>query len=545
MSSTEGRSADRVVRSLVVRCADWPLVAAGATPDQPAVVIEGGRVVVVSPAARAEGIEPGHRRREAQRRCPSVVVYPPDHDRDARLFHAIGAALEHITPRIELSVPGVAAFPTRGPSRYFGGDHALAKQVMTAVAGIMVGLGWPDSVGVGVADGRFVAEQVARVGGVTVLEPGTSASFLAPLPAGMLGRPELCDVLRRLGISTLGAFAALPAADVVARFGADGLVAHRVAGGLDERPPHTAPPPPHLTVSIELDPPVERVDQAAFVAKGLAERLHDGLDAEGLACTRVCITAETDTGACNERIWRHEGALGVGAIIERVRWQLDGWLNGPAVLRPTSGVSRLTLIPDEVGPARGRQLGFWGGETAADERAMRAMARVQGIVGVAAVTVPEVRGGRSPIEQIVRVPAATVELAMSRGGQPENDQSRFVAPWPGRVPTPTPALVLPEPLPALVCDQRGSVVAVSGRGALSAAPATLGEQNIVDGAVGALGVAAALPIAAWAGPWLTDERWWDPVAHVRRARLQLLLADGRAVLVCCEHGRWSIEGWYD
>jgi len=542
MSPAEQRSADRVVRSLVLRCADWPLVAAGASPDEASVVIGGGRVVVASPAARAEGIEPGHRRREAQRRCPSVVVHHPDPDRDARLFSAIGGALEHITPRIELSVPGIAAFPTRGPSRYFGGDHALAIQVMNAVSGVMVGLGWPDSVGIGVADGRFVAEQVARSGGVTVLEPGASAAFLAPLPVGVLGRLELCDVLRRLGIGTLGAFAALPAADVVARFGADGLIAHRIAGGLDERPPHTAPPPPHLTVSIELDPPVERVDQAAFVAKGLAERLHSGLEAEGLACTRLCITAETDTGACNERLWRHEGALGVGAIIERVRWQLDGWLNGPTLLRPTSGVSRLTLIPDEVGPARGRQLGFWGGETAADERAMRALARVQGIVGVAAVTVPEVRGGRSPIEQIVRVPVATVELTASRSALSGNGRELLTAPWPGRVPTPTPALVLPEPLPALVCDQRGSVVAVSGRGALSAAPATLGEQNVAGGAGGATG---AFPITAWAGPWLTDERWWDPIAHVRRARLQLLLADGRAVLVCCEHGQWSIEGWYD
>ena len=58
-------------------------------------------------------------------------------------------------------------------------------------------------------------------------------------------------------------------------------------------------------------------------------------------------------------------------------------------------------------------------------------------------------------------------------------------------------------------------------------------------------VPASRSVVAWAGPWLTDERWWDPATHLRRARLQLLLADGRAVLVCCEHGHWSIEGWYD
>jgi protein ImuB len=54
-----------------------------------------------------------------------------------------------------------------------------------------------------------------------------------------------------------------------------------------------------------------------------------------------------------------------------------------------------------------------------------------------------------------------------------------------------------------------------------------------------------MEVVAWAGPWLSDERWWDPAAHVRRARLQLLLTDGRAVLVSCENHAWSIEGWYD
>ena len=522
---------ERVVRSLVVVCADWPLVAVGASPTDAAVVIGTGRVLAASRRARAEGIEIGHRRREAQRRCPAVVVHDADTDRDARLFHAIGAALEHVTPRIELSTPGVAAFPTRGPSRYFGGDHALAAEVASAVGRVMEGLGWSDSVGVGVADGRFVAQQAAEQmvghGGVAVLEPGTSAAFLAPLPVRVLGRDALVEVLLRLGITTLGAFAALPAADVAARFGPDGLIAHRLAGGLDEQPPRAVALPAHLVVSAELDPPADRVDRATFVAKGLAEQLHAGLMAEGLSCTRVCIAAETETGESNERVWRHGDSLGVGALIDRVRWQLDGWLNGPTVLRPSSGICRLSLIPDEVGPARGRQLGFWGGETAADARAMRALARVQGIVGGAAVTVPEPRGGRSPAERFVRVPVAGTELDGSRP-LPVTDGP----PWPGRVPSPSPTLLVDEPV--RVCDVTGATLVVSGRGTLSAPPAVIEHPG-----------RAPIEVTAWAGPWLSDERWWDPHTHQRRARLQLLLEDGRAVLVFCEHHAWSIEGWYD
>jgi protein ImuB len=518
-----------VVRSLVVACPDWSVLAAGAAPDGPAAVVRANRVTATSPAARLDGVEVGQRRREAQGRCPSLAVLEADPARDARSFEAVAAVLERFTPRIELSRPGLAAFPTRGPSRYFGGDEALAASVAAAVEEVVAASGWPGAAGVGVADGAFAAHRAAVPGTVAVIERGGSAVHLAPLPVAVLGRPELADILVRLGLRTLGAFAALDPADVVGRFGADGQIAHRLAQGLDERPPATAPPPRHLEVDAALDPPAERVDVAAFVAKGLADELHARLDGDGLACTRVCILAETEHGERSERVWRHEGALGAGAIADRVRWQLDGWLNGPTAIRPTSGITRLVLRPDEVVAALGRQLGFWGGETAADERATRALARVQGLLGTDAVSVPELRGGRGPGERVARVAAATVDLADDRAPAPGAD-----APWPGRVPVPTPALVPRDAHPVEVLGTGGTPLGVSGRGQLSEAPARVG-----------FGRGPTVEVAAWAGPWPVDERWWDPAGHRRRARLQLLLADGRAVLVHVEGGRWAIEGYYD
>ena len=52
-------------------------------------------------------------------------------------------------------------------------------------------------------------------------------------------------------------------------------------------------------------------------------------------------------------------------------------------------------------------------------------------------------------------------------------------------------------------------------------------------------------VVAWAGPWPADERWWDPQARRRRARFQLLLADGTARLVFLEGGCWWLEATYD
>ncbi len=52
-------------------------------------------------------------------------------------------------------------------------------------------------------------------------------------------------------------------------------------------------------------------------------------------------------------------------------------------------------------------------------------------------------------------------------------------------------------------------------------------------------------VAAWAGPWPVDERWWDPRGHRRRARLQVATTDGVAYLLAVESGRWSVEATYD
>ncbi len=525
-------------RTLVVWCPDWPVVAAGIPLDQPALVLHANRVVACSPAARAEGVSEGLRRREAQGRSPAAIVLAHDPARDARAFEPVVAALDAVAPRVEVRLPGSCALATRGPARYFGGDHALADTVTSLVAVALDGRG---QVAVGVADGAFAAACAARTTGpgraAVVVPPGESAASLAAWPTstvttvGGIEAPAVVDVLVRLGLTTLGAVATLPPADVLARFGPDGELVHRLARGLDARPLDARHPAPDLTVTAELDPPVERVDTAAFLAVGLADELHRRLDERGLAAIQVGIAAETEHGERHERFWRHEGALTPAAIAERVRWQLDGWLSGSSATRPTAGITRLVLTPDEVVAARGRQLGFWGGESRVDERAVRALARVQALLGTEAVTVPERRGGRGPAERLVLVPVTTVDLTAPR---PTAQPDGAAEPWPGRVPPPAPAVVPPDPPAADLLAADGASVGVTGRGAVTAPPA----EVAVDGA-------GSRKVVAWAGPWPVDERWWDPAAHRRRARVQVLDDTGTARLLVIEDGRWRLEATYD
>ena len=243
-------------------------MAAGVPLDEPAAVFFANRVVASSPAARRAGVDVGLRRRESQSRCPELGVLDHDPARDARAFEPVVAALDELTPRIEIAVPGQCAFPTRGPGRYFGGDAALADRTRSLALDVL-----QDRVPVlvGIADGPFAAA-LASSAPPLVVPPGASGRFLSPLPLDTLDRPDLVDVLRRLGLRTLGDLAALPATDVLARFGNDGALVHRLASGLDERAPDTRPPPPEYTVEAELDPPAERVDTAAFVGRALAGR---------------------------------------------------------------------------------------------------------------------------------------------------------------------------------------------------------------------------------------------------------------------------------
>ena len=398
---------ERAVRVLALWSPDWPVTAAahaaGVPPHQPAAVFVAGRVLACSAVARTQGVRRGLRRREAQARCPELAVLAPDPDRDARAFEPVVVAVEELAPGVEILRPGLVALPSRGPASWFGGELTAAERLVDQVAartGVEVQAGF--------ADGLFAAVLAARR--AVAVAPGDTPAFLAALGVEELDRePDidrsaLVDLLRRLGLRSLGAFAALDPADVASRFGADAVLCHRLARGLDPRPPLRRRPPEELTVEAELDPPVDRVDAAAFAARGLAERLHATLAGHGLACTRLGVTAHTAAGEELHRIWRCAEPLTPAATVDRVRWQLDAWLTNRRHTPEDGAVVRLRLVPEETVAAGALQRGLWGETGEADERAGRALVRVQALLGPESVVTAVLGGGREPAERIRLVP---------------------------------------------------------------------------------------------------------------------------------------------
>jgi protein ImuB len=521
------------IRTLCLWCPDWPVVAArvaGSAPAAgPVAVVEQHRVRAVSADAREEGVRIGTRRREAEAACPGITVLETDGAAEARAFEPVVRAVEVITPRVVIDRPGLVAFPTRGPSRYHGGDGGLVEHVRDVVRAA----GFAD-VRVGIADGGFAARLAARR--AVIVPEGETPAFLAPWSVGALGDDELADLLARLGLRTLGAFAALPPASVLARLGREGRAAHRLARGEDAHPPSLTTPPPDFEELCELDPPAERVDAAAFAARGLADRLLTRLAERGLACTQVLVEAETEHGEKLSRAWRHDGALTPGALAERVRWQLDGWLTATGGL--SGGLTLLRLVPDQVIPASGRQLGLWGGDAAAAERAERALARIQGLLGPEHVVTAVPQGGRTPAERVRWVPWGEPRepAPLAPVGPVAGPITVETPPWPGAIPGPAPARVLAPPVDAALVDAAGRPVLVTARGDLSAAPARV-ECGVLPGGGGA--------VTAWAGPWAQDVRWWDRRSRARRVAWQVVVDDSVACLVEVERGVATVTAVYD
>jgi protein ImuB len=516
---------------------DWPAVAAahsmGIPATAPVAVTLANRVVACSAAARAVGVRRGLRRREAQARCPQLAVVPADAGRDARFFEPVVAAVDDLVPRAEVLRPGLLVLAVRGAARYFGSEQAVGERLVDAVAAAGA------ECQVGVADQLATAVFAARAG--RVVAPGEDAEFLAPLSIRQLaaepslsapGREDLADLLWRLGVRRFGQFAALSRTDVASRFGTDAVSAHRMVRAEEIRGPAGRELPPERDAVLDCDPPIDRVDAAAFAGRSLAARLHRSLESAGVGCTRLAISAVTSNGEELHRVWRCAEPLTEDATADRIRWQLDGWLNRrhPGD-RPSGPIVVLRLHPVEVVSADALQLPLWGGVGDEDRmRARRALVRVQGLLGPEAVQIPVLSGGRGPTERITLTPLGD-ELV------PRAEPDR---PWPGALPEPAPAVILDDPVELL--DAQGNTVRVTTRGLFSSDPARIDARHREHSG----------RLRWWTGPWPVDERWWDQDAPGRTARAQVLLEEGsgptesgRALLLCYRKRRWYIEGVYE
>ena len=200
----------------------------------------GGRGVVAtaSYAARVFGIGSAMSTAEARRRCGSAAFLSPRGAAYAASSARVMALLAELSPAVEpLSLDEAYVDLAAGGH---ASDVAAATEVLTTLrTQVRSRTGLTASVGAGSSKlVAKIASDLCKPDGLLVVEPGTEAALLDPLPVSRLWGvgPAAEAVLHRLGIHTIGELAAADANDVVAALGkANGALLHRLARGDDPR----------------------------------------------------------------------------------------------------------------------------------------------------------------------------------------------------------------------------------------------------------------------------------------------------------------------
>lgn len=479
----------------------WALRRPDVSHDTPAqAVAEDGRVVARNNLAARAGVQIGMRRRAAEAVCPTVVTIVQDLTAEMARFEPLINAMEALVPKVEVIQPGLILIPIAGAVTYYGGEVALVERVDKELEAF----GTDHRIGLG--RGPFAAQQSARL--TTDDQPfhmvEDDSRFLADMDVAALDSEDLAATFRWLGITTLGAIAELPRDAVISRFGKQGMHAHDVALGLDRRvDPRDIPEDPR--VESRFDPPINDLEEAAFVARNMAQRLIGSLASHGVAPHRVIVTAEAADGSMRSRTWRNADPFNDRTLAERIRWQLRAWMDGvSAGIR--GGLAGLVLEPADLSGV-GRQM-VLEEDAKSFEETQRALMEVQAIAGMDNLLVARPQGGRDPSQQV---------LWERWGDEPSQLVHDPEAPWPGGIPSPAPALVPPE--------------------------AVRFEISFVDGIPEQVRLRSRwVPVLSWAGPWRSVGRWWD--GETSADRYQIVTSAG-AYLCEVREGATYLLGVYD
>jgi impB/mucB/samB family protein len=290
----------------------------------------------VSASAEVFGIHAGMRLGEALARCPRLALVPPDPVGVADAWEGIVTRLESTGAGVESPRPGVACFDARGLRRLHGGS------LDGVVAAVRTALRVPARIGGGPS--RFCAMAGAARARSRRAEIVAGADALAGEPVALLRdcaqTAPIVEALEQLGLTTLGAVAALPAAALADRFGRAGLRARELARGQDT-PLRPRPVGETLEESLELAESASGV-QLHRALDLLVDRVLARRERRGRTLRAVVVSARlVEGGTWRERVVFRE------ALADPVRMRLA--LTGRLALLPAPA-DALKLAVERFGP---------------------------------------------------------------------------------------------------------------------------------------------------------------------------------------------------
>ena len=260
-----------------------------------------GVVSTASYEARRFGVHSAMPAAQAARLCPDAIWTHGHFDRYRALSSQVMAIIGDETPLVE-QVSIDEAFFDVTPGRF---SRESPIEICRRIQGRVAELGVSCSIGIGVSKSvAKVASERDKPRGLTVVLPGSEASFLAPLPVRAMSGigPATETQLAKMGIRTLGALAQASEDELRRVLGVMGPELRLRAAGADTSPfGESAAPREAKSVSNERTFARDLTDEAqirsaldatcAMVARRLRRK--------GLAGS--CVTVKLKPDACTSR----------------------------------------------------------------------------------------------------------------------------------------------------------------------------------------------------------------------------------------------------
>ena len=270
-------------------------------------------ILALSPEARAAGLERGMAVRLARKRCPDLLLLPPNPQLYARASRALHEVLQVYAPVIEPHGYGHAFLDLTGTTRLFGPAVDVAARI-TREARARMRL----PLTVGVAMNKLVSEAATRVGRLATPLPlievqrGKEAGFLAPQMLEVLPDipPDIRARLDEYHLGRVGQVAAIRETDLCAVFGRRGSLLRQQARGVDPRP--VLPPEIRAEFRASHTLATDTNDRAVLhpLLRRLTEQLGSRLRQRGLAARRLAVAVDyTDHAAAAHATPLPESAL--------------------------------------------------------------------------------------------------------------------------------------------------------------------------------------------------------------------------------------------
>ncbi|HEX8383148.1 MAG TPA: DNA polymerase Y family protein [Sphingomonas sp.] len=241
------------------------------------------------PRARALGLDPGTWLTQARATVPGLLILPADPEGDRAALHRLAVALaRRWAPTVMMSDDAGLFIDLTGVAHLHGGEARFARRLRRLLAR----LGHAARIGIADTPGAAHAFARRRRDPIAICPPGRHREALAPLPADALRlEPRHLELLRRLGVDTVGELARLPRGPLARRFG--GALVRRLDQALGHAPEPLDPVavPERIMVEQRFAEPIATAEAIAHWLDVLVPRLCAALARAGRGARLVELVA--------------------------------------------------------------------------------------------------------------------------------------------------------------------------------------------------------------------------------------------------------------